>query len=107
MELNYHTSAPSQAAVDSAIQLYKDVRKHFPRAVEIFKSSWTAWHDRCLSTDALATPTCTETDEFKALVKLGPRIVPLVVYELARDVEQNYSGVLLCRPCFLLLLLYA
>ncbi|KAK8118163.1 uncharacterized protein PG998_006444 [Apiospora kogelbergensis] len=38
------------------------------------------------------------TDEFNALEKLGPKIIPFVVFKLTRETTENLLAVVLCEP---------
>ncbi|KAI1311512.1 hypothetical protein F5Y03DRAFT_308813 [Xylaria venustula] len=79
-------SAQSQEAVDSATKLYNDIKARFPAAETEFQSSWAAGHAVCRSSSITTkNDTCTRTAEFDALHRLGPKIIPFVVFKLARD----------------------
>ncbi|KAI1346526.1 hypothetical protein F5Y01DRAFT_319662 [Xylaria sp. FL0043] len=92
------TSVPSREAVDSATKLYNTIREGFPAAVEEFESRWAAARAVCKSqsfTPATGDDTLTRTDQFGALQKLGPKIVPLVVFKLATDPADECSWAVL------------
>ncbi|RYP53063.1 hypothetical protein DL769_010570 [Monosporascus sp. CRB-8-3] len=82
---------PSREAPDSASKLYNAVYTAFPEAVTNFESKWAAVHAVCYSkTTSAQDDACIRTDEFDALKRLGPKIIPFVVFKLARDdVDQN------------------
>ncbi|KAI1277940.1 hypothetical protein F5Y07DRAFT_362089 [Xylaria sp. FL0933] len=89
------TSVASQGAVDSATKLYSTMREKFPAAVEEFESRWTVVRAACNSKSITTTTTeddaCTRTQEFGALQRLGPKIIPLVVFKLATDSNHQDS----------------
>ncbi|KAI0193457.1 hypothetical protein F4808DRAFT_442215 [Astrocystis sublimbata] len=79
-------SSPTQEAVDSATKLYLDIEEVFPLAVDQFESRWTAALAVCHTSSAAETDFADlQTEQFAALGRLGPKIMPLVVYKLARD----------------------
>jgi hypothetical protein len=96
METDGQISSASQEAIESAEKLYNAIQMVFPEAVTNFESKWTAWHAVCDShTTSASIDACLRTAEFEALKKLGPKIIPFVVFKLARDAEQNSHGVFL------------
>ncbi|KAI0013409.1 hypothetical protein F4779DRAFT_563510 [Xylariaceae sp. FL0662B] len=90
-------SAPSQEAVQSAAKLYSAIQTAFPEAVTDFESKWAAAHVVYHSKTTFARDdACIRTNEFDALKRLGPKIIPFVVFKLARDdAGQNSWGVFL------------
>ncbi|RMZ92022.1 hypothetical protein DV736_g751, partial [Chaetothyriales sp. CBS 134916] len=117
METGSQISPPSQEAIKSAEKLYDAIQMAFPEAVSDFESKWTAEDAVCHSQTTSARygyvvllqsvrylsslsslNTYGQTDEFEALKKLGPKIIPFVVFKLARDTDQNSYGVFLCNP---------
>ncbi|RMD42855.1 hypothetical protein DV735_g2259, partial [Chaetothyriales sp. CBS 134920] len=94
-------SPPSKEAVKSAEKLYNDIRVAFPKAVSEFESKWTAWEtvlqpQTTHTTQTISPSTVAGTDEFKALERLGPKIIPFIVFKLATNTGQDFSGVFLC-----------
>lgn len=109
--------APNQDAIESAKALYHTIRKAFPEAVTDFESKWTAWKEVCQGQTSWpryssllvlhsrrhllplnSLDVCTRTDEFEALKRLGPKILPFVVFKLAKSADHNSYGVFLCTP---------
>ncbi|KFG88008.1 hypothetical protein MANI_014741 [Metarhizium anisopliae] len=91
-----HMPAPNQDAIESAKALYHTIRKAFPEAVTDFESKWTAWQEVCQGqTSWPSLDACTRTDEFEALKRLGPKILPFVVFKLATNADHNSYGVFL------------
>ncbi|KJK80806.1 hypothetical protein H634G_03955 [Metarhizium anisopliae BRIP 53293] len=89
-------SAPSQDAIESARALYHSIRGALPEAVTDFESKWTAWQEVCQGqTSWPSLDACTRTDEFEALKRLGPKILPFVVFKLATNADHNSYGVFL------------
>ncbi|KAK2593260.1 hypothetical protein QQS21_009025 [Conoideocrella luteorostrata] len=87
---------PTEEAIESAEKLYYAIRRAFPEAVTGFESKWTAFQEVCQSqTTSASLDVCAQTAEFEALKRLGPKILPLVVFKLARDADQNSYGVIL------------
>jgi hypothetical protein len=96
-------SAPSQEAIDSVTMLYNTIHAVFPEAVANFQSKWAAAHTVCHHSQATSARdnACIQTGEFDALKRLGPKILPLVVFKLATDdAGQNLWGVFLCEFSF-------
>ncbi|KAI9167798.1 hypothetical protein HJFPF1_03935 [Paramyrothecium foliicola] len=94
-----HVSSASLEAVQSAEKLYKNIAK----AVSLANSLYEVWLlfipipfftivriSVCNRIDA-----CVRSDEFRALERLGPKIIPLLVFKLAKDVDLNSHGVFL------------
>jgi len=100
--------SPSVDGVDSATRLYNDIRAVFPKAVAEFESRWAAaLHALSSSSVAEDGDACTRTEEFDALKRLGPKIIPFVVFKLATDDDgQNLWSVLLCKVSMSCLLRY-
>lgn len=117
-------SAPSQDAIESARALYHSIRGALPEAVTDFESKWTAWQEVCQGQTSWprysplvplhsrrhllplnSLDACTRTDEFEALKRLGPKILPFVVFKLATNADHNSYGVFLCAPSRSLLLI--
>jgi hypothetical protein len=118
--------SPSREAVESVTNLYNAISVKFPEGVRIFESRWAAWHKVCLETPTSARYpfprplddthivsllnslyACTQTDEFEALKRLGPKIIQFVISKLARDdIHQNLSGVFLCQSFLSLRLIW-
>ena len=115
------TSLPDRDAIESAQGVYSSIRRTFPEAVTNFESKWTPWQERCkeratwarysfvlLLRDARKLLTlhsldiCAQGDEFEALKRLGPKIIPFIVWKLAGDADQHPYGVFLCKPISLL-----
>ncbi|KAI1851287.1 hypothetical protein JX265_000480 [Neoarthrinium moseri] len=95
-----HNSAPSLAAVESAAKLYNAIQTAFPQAVANFESKWeaaAATHaERYSRTISAKDEAYTQTGESDALKRLGPKIIPFVVYKLAKgDSDQDLLGVFL------------
>ena len=40
---------------------------------------------------------CVKTEEFESLQRLGPKIIPFVVFKFVTDAEANLQGVFLCK----------
>lgn len=81
-------------AVASAAKLYTQLETKYPDLVKDFKHKYGAWkktwshHISPNSADRATGP------DFDALVTLGPKIVPLVVYQLTKP--QEFMAVQLC-----------
>ncbi|RMZ83628.1 hypothetical protein DV738_g1134, partial [Chaetothyriales sp. CBS 135597] len=92
MQADSQASAPSQEAINSAEKLYQDIQAIFPKAITDFEARWAALDavSRSQATQAIFT-----TDEFKALERLGPKIIPLIIFKLAKGTDQDFSGVIL------------
>ncbi|KAI0977520.1 hypothetical protein F4678DRAFT_17712 [Xylaria arbuscula] len=99
----------SQEAVDSANRLYRCIGSLFPVAASEFQSQWAAAHAVCHSQSTTTRDdACIRTPELNALYRLGPKIIPFVVFKLANDnAGQDLWAVLLynalendpkCRP---------
>ncbi|GAW20233.1 hypothetical protein ANO14919_097320 [Xylariales sp. No.14919] len=90
---------PSQEAVNSVTSLSSAIQVSFPAAVDEFRSRWAAARAVCrsqsISTDDYYDA-CIQKEEFVALHKLGPKIIPFVVYKLASgDAGQDLWAVFL------------
>ena len=88
-------SVPNQEAVDSATRLYHSIHTAFPKAVADFESKWAAAHDPDLPERSpnVENDACIRAAEFDTLEWLGPKIIPLLVFKLARDDPgQNLLG---------------
>ncbi|KAI1318721.1 hypothetical protein F5Y16DRAFT_406235 [Xylariaceae sp. FL0255] len=92
---------PSPAAIKSAVTLYGEMRATFPGATIDFESKWAATHAVCSSA---SEDDCLKREEFEALRRQGPKIIPFIVYKLAKtdDDGQNSWGGFLCKMILLL-----
>ncbi|KAH9901849.1 hypothetical protein F4778DRAFT_737863 [Xylariomycetidae sp. FL2044] len=86
--------APSQEAIDSATKLQAELSEAFPEAVRNFEARWAAAHAVRHSHSSNPGPgadddACIRTDEFDKVKRLGPKIIPFVVYKLAIDDDAN------------------
>ncbi|KAK8124121.1 hypothetical protein PG999_004039 [Apiospora kogelbergensis] len=86
---------PKQEAVGSANELYHAICAAFPRAVANFNSKWNAAHPLCTSLASSNGAICQGEDEFITLRRLGPKIIPFVVFKLASDAADNLWAVFL------------
>lgn len=105
MENGCRSSRPSQEAVASVRKHCIAMTETFPEAGVNFQRKWSAWHDMCLAQEEGATwisvATCVAMDEFQILKRLGPKIIPFVVFKLAQDeYNEHCYGVLLCKRRF-------
>lgn len=96
MEMKQATS-PSQEAVDSVTKLYNAIYAAFPQAVTHFNSRWDTAHVVGSSLASANDTSFLQTDEFNVLKRLGPKIIPFVVFKLVADTTQNLWGVFLCE----------
>lgn len=92
--------APSQEAIQSAKKLHDDISQRFPIFAELFEAWWSVWHRVCeakISQDTDKVDPCQASNEYSVLMALGPRIVPMVVYEMATYPNKYSHGVYLCK----------
>ncbi|KAK3896480.1 hypothetical protein C8A05DRAFT_39984 [Staphylotrichum tortipilum] len=65
----------------STTRLYLSVLEAFPKHVQDFQTKWRSWQETISPQDASAWDD--SAPSFKALTALGPKIIPLVIYQLA------------------------
>lgn len=86
--------APSSAAVASANDMYEKVKARAPPLVNGFKQKFDAWKKTWFKDDSPNSATRAQGKEFEALVALGPKIIPLIVYKLTEP--GNFMAIVLC-----------
>lgn len=94
------TSAPSREAIASVSKHYSAITDTFPDAESNFERKWVAWIAVCLAQagGGAEMDPCVEAEEFEIVKRLGPKIIPFVVFKLAKYDEENYLyGVFLCE----------
>lgn len=92
-------TAPSEEAVRIAELVQDNLARCFPLAVTTFEERWSAWLVLCQSmsvAEGAPLDPCLDSVEYDNVKRLGPKIVPMLVYKLAIDPEQNSHGVYLC-----------
>lgn len=88
---------PSDAAIKSAKELYDKLKSASPALAQDFDTKYSTWKETWLgdssgnskNSDSRATG-----PEFAALVALGPKILPFIVYRLTNG--EDYIAVVLC-----------
>lgn len=88
---------PSVAAVRSATELYNKLKTTAPDLVCDFDNRYKAWKQTWFSTGNTDSPdsdTRATGPEFDAVLALGPKIIPLVVYQLTSG--EDFIAVVLC-----------
>lgn len=86
---------PSAAAVKSAQDIYVKLKTTAPDFVEDFNKKYDAWKKTWFSgNNSPNSATRATGPEFAALVALGPKIVPLVVYRLTSG--KDFMAIELC-----------
>lgn len=86
---------PSAAAVESAKDLHNKLRTASPALAEDFDTKYDAWRETWFgNNDSPNSDTRATGPEFAALVALGPKIIPFVVYRLTSG--EDVMAVVLC-----------
>lgn len=88
---------PSAAAVKSATDLYNKLKTTAPTLVHEFDIRYEAWKQTWLNDDDRDSPnsdTWATGPEFEAVLALGPKIMPLVVYQFTSG--KDFMAVILC-----------
>lgn len=86
---------PSAAAVNSARDLYNKLKTTSPALAADFDTKYDAWKKTWFSNnDSPNSDTRATGPEFAALVALGPKIIPFVVYRLTSG--KDFMAVVLC-----------
>lgn len=86
---------PSAAALKSAKDLYDKLKTASPALAEDFDTKYDAWRRTWLSNNDSPDSNIGATGpEFAALVALGPKIIPFVVYRLTSG--DDFKAVVLC-----------
>lgn len=92
----------SRDGLDSIVAMQKDIVKYLPGLVSDFEQRWNAANAELSTLDSSSfsalIAACNNSDAFKHIKKMGPKIVPLVVEKLARETTTttNNWAVLLC-----------
>lgn len=87
---------PSAAAVKSAKDLYLKLKTTFPDLAADFEKKYDAWKKTWFAgNDSANSATRATGPEFSALVALGPKIVPFVVYRLTNG--SDFMAIELCK----------
>jgi hypothetical protein len=96
----------SQKGFDSAFDLYNAIQMIFSIAAAGFESKWAAAHGVCHAQVKSAKDDAhTRTVEFEALKMLDPKIIPFIVFKLAKpNAGQNLWAASLCKLLGLLML---
>ncbi|RMD42833.1 hypothetical protein DV735_g2260, partial [Chaetothyriales sp. CBS 134920] len=81
---------PSKSAQTSALKSYQNILKSSPEFVGEFEARFSAWKKTWRS-DPFSS--CARDHEFKKLLSMGPKILPLVVYKLLE--RSNFKAVYL------------
>ncbi|KAL2169325.1 hypothetical protein VTG60DRAFT_6260 [Thermothelomyces hinnuleus] len=71
----------------AAEKLYSNLKETFPGLVDDFERKFTAWQGKWFNFEALGLSSALERcelPEYDPLIFLGPKIIPLVVYELTK-----------------------
>lgn len=80
----------------SIVAMQKDIAKYLPGLLSDFEQRWDVANAElsALGSSAFSTLTaaCNDSDAFKHIKKMGPKIVPLVVEKLARDTTTTASN---------------
>lgn len=80
---------PSEEAVSSVNELYYIIYTAFLWAIAYFNAKWdTAYPLYAILVSPNGT-TYLGTNEFIVFEKLGPKIIPFIVFKLARDTSDN------------------
>ncbi|KAK4465020.1 hypothetical protein QBC42DRAFT_262333 [Cladorrhinum samala] len=73
----------------SSSRLYLRLLDTFPKYVHEFQAKWTDWQEAISSGCADASTTWSSVPSFHSLTALGPKIIPLVVYQLALNPDDR------------------
>lgn len=91
---------PSAAAVKSAKDLYNKLKTASPALAKDFDIKYDAWRKTWFSNnDSPNSETRAIGPEFAALIALGPKIMPFVVYRLTSG--NDFMAVVLCMASIL------
>lgn len=86
---------PSDKAIKWAEHMYGELKSKSSAYVERFEERYNAWKKTWFKdNNSPNAANRAEGPEWSALVSLGPKIVPLVVYKLAN--KHDFMAVLLC-----------
>lgn len=88
---------PSAAAITSAKDLYNKLKSASPALAQDFDTKYNAWKQTWFSDSNRNSPnsdTQATGPEFAALVALGPKILPFIVYRLTTG--KDFMAVVLC-----------
>lgn len=100
MEQDSQITLTSNQAIASVMKHYGAIKQTFPHADLQFERRWATWKAVYIAQAAAGTNAdqCVETEEFENVKRLGPKIIPFVVFKLAKDDDgQNCYGVFLCE----------
>lgn len=85
---------PSTAAVKSAEDLYSKLKTKSPDLAADFDTKYDAWRKTWLGgNDAPNSAARAAGPEFDALVALGPKIVPFVVYRMTGEKPEDFRAI--------------
>jgi hypothetical protein len=87
----------------STSRLYLRLLETFPKYVEDFQAKWNDWQQAISAQETNSPSTWSLVPSFTALTALGSKIIPLVVYQLALN-ENDDTAVHLCTSSPLLYL---
>lgn len=79
----------------SSNRLYLSLLDTFPKYVHEFQAKWTDWQN-AISSGSKDSSTWSSVPSFNTLTALGPKIIPLAVYQLALNPDDK-TAVHLCK----------
>jgi hypothetical protein len=96
MSTEERVTEPSDKALWSAQKLFLNLLEAFPGLVADFEAKWQSWQQAISSSSSPSD--WSSVAEFDALAALGPKIVPLVVYNLALKSDDSTAVYLCTHP---------